>query len=315
MAMREYLIGEVTEEYAEGLLTRREAVRRLGLLGVGVAGATGLLAACGGDKDDEVATVAPPVSPSVTPAVTPTAPGSTPAPATGPDAGELITFTAAGVTYRAAWKKAVGKAKGALLVIHENKGLTPHFYDLVGRFAKDGYSALCLDLLSRTGPSGTAGFDDQAAATAALSGMPLEQQLGDLKAAIDELLDRMPKEKLGVIGFCFGGAMTWNLLQTGPGQEKRIEAAIPFYGPAPAAPDFAGSRSAVLGIFAGNDTRVNAGRDAVNAALEKANLSHEILTYAGADHAFFNDTGPRYNAAAAAEARTKLLSWFERYLD
>ena len=201
------------------------------------------------------------------------------------------------------------------MVIHENKGLTTHFYDLVGRFAKDGYSALCPDLLSRTGAEGTAGFDDQAAATAALSGMPKDQLLGDLKAAADELLNRMPEEKLGVVGFCFGGAMTWNLLQAGPGQEKRIDAAAPFYGPGPDAPDFTGSRAAVLGVFAGNDTRVNASRDAVTAALEKANLTHEIVTYEGADHAFFDDTGPRYNAQAAGEARTKLLSWFDRHLN
>ncbi|MGQ0843112.1 MAG: dienelactone hydrolase family protein [Sporichthyaceae bacterium] len=309
MAMREYLIGEVTEEYAEGLLTRREAARRLGLLGVGVAAATTLLSACAEGSEQGTDT---PAAPDTTPTPTLVPPQASPPP--GPDAGALVTYAANGVSYRAAFKAPAGAAKGALLVIHENKGLTTHFYDLVGRFAKEGYAALCLDLLSRTGSEGTAGFDDQAAATAALSGMPKEQVLGDLKAAIDELLGRAPNTKLGAVGFCFGGGMTWNLLQAGPSQEKRLRAAAPFYGPAPDAPDFAGSPAAVLGVFAGNDARVNATRDAAKAALEKAGLTHEVLTYDGADHAFFNDTGPRYNAAAAGQANTKLLEWFGTHL-
>jgi carboxymethylenebutenolidase len=308
MAMREYLIGEVAEEYAEGLLSRREAVRRLGLLGVGAAAATGMLAACAEDSKESAAPV--PGS-EATPIVTATPPQASPPP--GPDAGELITFSVVGVTYRAAWK-AAANPKGALLVIHENKGLTTHFYDLVGRFAKEGYSALCLDLLSRSGSDGTAGFDDQAAATAALSAQPKEQATGDLKAAIDELLKRTPDAKLGVVGFCFGGAMTWNLLQAGVGQEKRIKAAAPFYGPAPDVPDFSGSTAAVLAVYAGDDARVNATRDAATQALEKAGLTHEVVTYDGAQHAFFNDTGPRYNAQAAAQARIKLLDWFGKHL-
>ncbi len=60
------------------------------------------------------------------------------------------------------------------------------------------------------------------------------------------------------MGFCFGGGMTWNLLQAGPGQEKPLRAAIPFYGPGPETPDFTGSQAAVLGMYAGEDERVNA---------------------------------------------------------
>ena len=85
MAMREYLIGEVTEEYAEGLLTRREAVRRLGLLGVGVASATGMLAACAEDSESTLPPQAPPASTTPTPTASPTAPQATRRP--GPTPG------------------------------------------------------------------------------------------------------------------------------------------------------------------------------------------------------------------------------------
>ena len=305
MAMRGYLVGEVTEEYAEGLLSRREAVRRLGLLGVGLPGATALLAACGGGDDEEAegpaATPAGPVAPQVEPP-------------SGKDGGKLIRYQAGGQSFRAAYK-AAATPKGAVLVIHENKGLTTHFFELVGRMAAKGYSALCVDLLSREGKDGLAGFDDQAAATAALGAMPREQLLGDLSAAADELLDRAGGDlKLGAMGFCFGGGMTWNLLQKGPTQEKRLAAAIPFYGPGPEAPDFQGSKAAVLGMFAGDDERVNASIPATEEALKAAKLTYEIKVWEGAQHAFFNDTGERYNETAAKAAQTQLLAWFGEHL-
>jgi carboxymethylenebutenolidase len=300
MAMRDYLVGEVTEEFGEGLLSRREALRRLGLLGVGMASASALLAACGGGKAE----------PAPTPTPVPTPPQATPPPgADGP-----IRYSANGVGYRAAYKGPSGDPQGAVLIVHENKGLTTHFYDLVGRFAARGYGALCVDLLSRAGHDGTAGFTDQAAATAQLAQTPTEQLVADLHAGADELLRRSNVPNLGAVGFCFGGGMTWNLLQAGPGQEKRLKVAVPFYGPAPAAPDFTGSKAAVLAIYGALDARVDATRDAIKQALEKADLHHEIVTYDGADHAFYNDTGPRYNAAAAALATTKLFDWLDQYL-
>src|SRR3954468_10883997 len=140
MAMREYLVGEVTEEYAEGLLSRREAVRRLGLLGVGLPGAALLLAGCGDDDDGAGGPGA-----AQTPAG-PVAPQSTPPP--GENVGKLIRFSAGGQDYRAAFA-AAEKPRGAVLVIHENKGLTTHFFELTGRMASKGYTALCVDLLSR----------------------------------------------------------------------------------------------------------------------------------------------------------------------
>ncbi|HEY2833886.1 MAG TPA: dienelactone hydrolase family protein [Sporichthyaceae bacterium] len=299
MAMRDYLVGEVTEEYGHGLLTRREALRRLGLLGVGVTAATALLAACGGGNSAKPVATAAPTPPQATP----------PPGADGP-----IRFSANGVDYRAAFKAPSGDPNGAVLIVHENKGLTTHFYDLVRRFAARGYTALCVDLLSRAGHDGTAGFTDQAAATGVLSRTPTEQLVADLHAGADELLRRADVADLGVVGFCFGGGMAWNLLQAGPGQEKRLKVAVPFYGPAPAQPDFTGSKAAVLAIYGALDARVDASRDAIEQALGDAGLRHEIVTYPDADHAFYNDTGPRYNATAAAQATTKMFDWLDTYL-
>jgi carboxymethylenebutenolidase len=84
--------------------------------------------------------------------------------------------------------------------------------------------------------------------------------------------------------------------------------------PAPDNPDFSRSKAAVLAIYGELDSRVNATRDGAVAALEEAGLKHEVRTFPGADHAFFNETGPRYNAAAATEAYQAVLDWFHTYL-
>ena len=89
---------------------------------------------------------------------------------------------------------------------------------------------------------------------------------------------------------------------------------MPFYGPLPDNADMAGTKAAVMGVYAEQDDRVNATRDAARAALEKAGLTHEIVTFPGVGHAFFNDTGQRYNAVAAAQAYERVLDWFGRHL-
>ena len=293
MALRDYLAGEVAQDFADGLLSRREALRRLGLLGLSLTGASALLTACA-DGDDDAAT-------------SPTAPATTGAPGAGDEAG-LIRFPGPSGELRAAYAEP-GRTKASVLVIHENRGLTPHFHDLVRRVAGEGFVALCVDLLSAEG--GTRALTDPAAAPAALSTAPDDRLLGDLRAGIDELERRRPGLKVGAVGFCFGGGMTWNLLDAG---EARLAAAAPFYGPAPEEPDFRGARAAVLAVYGELDARVNATRDRAQAALEAAGLPHEIRTFAGADHAFFNDTGPRYDPEAAREAYAALLQWFDRYL-
>jgi carboxymethylenebutenolidase len=193
-----------------------------------------------------------------------------------------------------------------VLIIHEIFGLTDHFRELTGRLAGDGYSGLTVDLV----PGGTASLD-QADVTGKLTGAPESQTLDNLRAGLDELTTRTPDAKLGVMGFCFGGGLTWRLLAAG---EARIAAAVPFYGPTPDNPDFSGAEAAVLAIYGELDARVNATRDAATAALQAAGLTYEVKTFAGADHAFFNDTGPRYNATAATEAYRAVLDWFGRYL-
>ena len=116
---------------------------------------------------------------------------------------------------------------------------------------------------------------------------------------------------MAVIGFCFGGGMTWKLLAAG---EPRLAAASPFYGPTPSNPNFSRSKAAVLAVYGELDTFVNPGRDAAIGALQAAGLTYDVKTYPGAGHAFFNDTGASYNATAATHAYAAVLDWFGRYV-
>jgi carboxymethylenebutenolidase len=292
MAFQRYLAEEVAIDLADGMVSRREALRRLALLGLGLPAASALLAACGAEGEPD-----PPAS---------SAAAAPPGPAV---ATEAVSFPGPeGRTLQGALAPA-DRPRGAVLVIHENRGLTDHIRSVAGRLAASGYSALAIDLLSAEG--GTAAVGDEGGAMAALSGAPQERLVADMRAGLDELERRAPDQKLGAIGFCFGGGMTWLLLASG---EPRLAAAAPFYGPLPDDADFSGSSAAVLGIYAEQDDRVNASRDAAAAALERAGLTHEIVTYPGVNHAFFNDTGARYDQAAATQAYAKVLDWFGRHL-
>jgi carboxymethylenebutenolidase len=291
--MQRYLAEEVAEDLADGIINRREALRRLGLLGVTGAAATGLLAtfASGTPAAAEPATESHGDNGSET--------------SWAPVPRESITFEGPRVPLMAAWAPAA-RPRGGVLVIHENRGLTEHIRTVAGRFAASGYSALALDLLSEEG--GTGSFPGEAEVAAALSRIPPERFVEDMKAALTELKRRVRGRKLAAIGFCFGGAMVWRLLTS---NEPRLAAGAPFYGPFPEGASFAGSRAAVLGVYGGLDARVNASRPAAKAALEAARRKHELLTFTEADHAFFNDTGARFNPHAATEAWRRVLNWFD----
>ena len=134
-----YLTSEVVEDYSDGIIGRREALRRLGMLGVAVTAATPMLAACETDGSDGTAgptTAGPARSGPAGPSPLPT--GSITF--DGPEGREL----------QGAWA-AADQPRGAVLVIHENRGLTDHIRSVAGRLAASGYSALAVDCSPKKG--------------------------------------------------------------------------------------------------------------------------------------------------------------------
>lgn len=298
--LQRYIAEEIATDHVDGLLSRREALRRLALLGMGAASASALIAACADTKQSDGSTSESPTPPpSSSSAAKPVPPGMADALPTAP-----VTWAGPAGQLQGAWAEAPD-ARGGLLVIHENKGLTDWVRSVAGRLAGAGYSSLAVDLLSGNG--GTATFTDPAAATAALGNRPNEAMVADLTSGIAELQRRTPGRKVAAIGFCMGGGLVWQLLDSGVPQ---LAAAFPFYGPTPDDPDFSGSKGvAVLGFYGALDQRVNATEPAARAALEKAGLVHELVTEPDANHAFFNDTGDRFDQAAADDAWRRTLDW------
>ena len=290
--LQRYIAEEIATDHADGLLSRREALRRLALLGLGASAAASVIAACAGGTPE--ATAEPPGTDDrpVPPGMA-TALPTTPVTWAGP-AGEL----------QGAWA-AADQPRGAVLVIHENKGLNDWVRSVAGRLAGVGYSSLAIDLLS--GDGGTATYADPAEATAALGNRSPEAMIADLRSGIAEVATRTPGARVAAVGFCMGGGLVWRLLDAGV---PELAAAVPFYGPTPEDPDFAGSRDvAVLGFYGQLDQRVNATEPAARAALQRAGLVHELVIEPGANHAFFNDTGDRYDPGAAADAWQRTLGW------
>lgn len=292
---QQYIAEEIAADHAEGLLGRREAMRRLTLLGLSTATASTLIAGCADHEDRPLhSAAAEGVDPPGAKQALPTEPITWPGPR-----GEL----------QGAWAQSHNARRG-VLVIHENKGLNDWVRSVAERFAGAGYSALAIDLLSEEG--GTGAFSDPAKATAALAAAPVDRLVDDLGSGIQQLQNRVPGGKIAVVGFCFGGGLVWQLLAS---HNTRLSAAVPFYGPLPDNVDFTGDRAtAVLAFYGALDKRVTDSEPAAKAALESAGLIHNVVVEPDADHAFFNDSGPRYNAAAAQDAWHRVLEWFGRYL-
>jgi carboxymethylenebutenolidase len=200
-----------------------------------------------------------------------------------------------------------GRKLPGVLVVHENRGLNPHIEDIARRLALDNFLAFAPDALFPVG--GYPGDEDKA--------RELFGKLDRSKAEADfvagaETLKGLPEcaERIGVVGFCYGGGIA-NMLAT---RLPDLAASVPFYGGQPAAADAARIRAPLLIHYAGNDERINAGWPAYEAALKAAGVKYETFFYPGTEHGFNNDTTPRYDAAAAKLAWSRTIAFFERNL-
>lgn len=222
-----------------------------------------------------------------------------------------ITFQGNGATlmaYEARPKGATGVLP-VVLVCHENMGLTPHIRDVARRYAKEGYLASALDLLSREG--GTAKVTDRSKIPALLSATSaIDQEIGDFKALAD-YYTQQKATSIGINGFCFGGGIVWRSTEAIPA----LKAAVPFYGALPPLDQVKNIKAAVLGVYSADPNDfANKDRDKLDQALKEANVTHQSKVYPGTRHAFNNDTGAAYNQQQALAAWKDTLDWFGKYL-
>ena len=196
----------------------------------------------------------------------------------------------------------------AVLVIHENRGLNPYIEDVARRAAVEGFLALAPDGLAPLG--GYPGNDDD--------GRVLQAKLDQAKLRTDMLngarfLKSHPLStgKVGATGFCWGGGTT-NYLAAALGAD--LNAAAPFYGPAPEIAAVPKIKAPLLIHLAADDQWVNTTYPAFEAALKAAGARYELHTYPGTLHGFHNNSTPRYHEAAAKLAWERTVAFFRKNL-
>ncbi len=275
------------DEYTHAPLTRKEFMGRLAKLTGGTALALAALALL--------------------------EPGYAAAATVAPEADELaaeeVNWIGDGAAMRGYLVHPKGRKKrGAVVVIHENRGLTPHIKDVTRRVAQAGYLALGVDGLSPLG--GTPADEDKGREL--IGQLDPAKNLNNYLAALAYLRNRPDcNGRTGAVGFCWGGGLANQLAVHDP----KLDAAVAYYGQQAKAEDVPQIKAAVLLHYGGLDQRINVGIPAYEAALKAAGTRYELFVYEGVNHAFNNDTSPaRYNAAAAQLAWERTLRLFREKL-
>jgi len=191
----------------------------------------------------------------------------------------------------------------AVLVIHENKGLTDWVRSVADQLAEAGYVAIAPDLLSGMGPQGgkTSDFPSIDAATKALYGLKADQTISDLNAAADFVLKQPAcNGELAVAGFCWGGAQAFRFAAYQPG----LKAAFVFYGSPPETKEvLARIACPVYGFYGGNDARITATVPKTAALMKELGKTFEPVTYEDAGHGFMRSGEEPQAAPANRKAR------------
>ncbi len=195
-----------------------------------------------------------------------------------------------------------------VLVIHENRGLNPYIKDVARRLAKTGFIAFAPDALHPVG--GYPGNDDQ--------GRALQKDLDKAKIEADFLAaasylksHERSNGKLGAVGFCFGGYIVNMLAATIPDQ---LDAGVPFYGTPATEPLRANVKGPLLLQFAELDKRVNATWPAYQQQLEQNDAQFTAHIYDKVNHGFHNDSTGRFAAEEAELAWVRTINFFDNHL-
>ncbi|MDZ7898972.1 MAG: dienelactone hydrolase family protein [Arcicella sp.] len=200
------------------------------------------------------------------------------------------------------------KAYPTVIIIHENRGLTPHIEDVARRAAQAGFLAIAPNALSVMSPAPS----NEDEARTMFSKLKAEDNLANFMKVFDYLSTRKDSNgKIGCVGFCWGGGMANNLAVAVPD----LKVAIAFYGRQPATADVPKIKAAVQLHYASLDERINAGAKEYEEALKSNGKDYELYMYEGINHAFHNDTSAaRYNEAAAKLAWQRSIDFCKKYL-
>ena len=198
-----------------------------------------------------------------------------------------------------------------VIVVHENRGLVDHIKDVTRRVARAGFVGLGVDLLSRQG--GTQLFTDPVSQANAYSKTTQDERRADLIAGLSYIktLPFVQANRIGTVGFCAGGGNVWDLAVN----VEELAAAVAFYGtPVPTMEQLATIKSPVLANYAELDRALTLRTAPIMTGMITLQKTFGFRIYQGVGHAFHNDTGPAYDAAASCDAWTNTIAWFNKFL-
>lgn len=200
-----------------------------------------------------------------------------------------------------------------VVVVHEIFGLTHWVRGVADQLAADGFIAVAPDLMTTKNlPTGPNGPDQTAATTAIRTLDPAVVQRQILLAANYGMKLPAALPKYGVVGFCWGGSAVFNHAVSSP----TLGASVVYYGSSPATPTLASVKAPVLGLYGGNDARVNATIAPADSALKAAGKQYEPVIYEGAGHGFLRQQGGAEgaNLKASQQAWPRTIAFFRAKL-
>jgi carboxymethylenebutenolidase len=204
--------------------------------------------------------------------------------------------------------KKAKKRMGTVLVIHENRGLTPHIKDVTRRIAKEGFIALGIDGLSQFG--GTPTNEDEGRTL--IGKLDAKQNIENMLSGLSFLRTlKNSNQKTACIGFCWGGGIVNDLAAADPA----LTLGVPYYGRQIDASVVPKIKAKLMLHYAGLDERINAGIPAYENALKSNQIDYQLFIYEGAQHAFNNDSSPaRYQKEPADLAWSRTINFFKKHL-
>jgi carboxymethylenebutenolidase len=285
-------LKELIREYEEGKISRREFMRQAII-------ATGSLAAANTLLDNLM-------------------PSRAYAAQVAPDDPEILTHNIeykgkAGPVFGYLTRPVKAGKYPGIIVIHENAGLTDHIRDVARRLAKQGFVALAPDYLSRQG--GTAKANPKGGGLANIRDtVPWQNVAEDTESGFAYLrvLPDVRSDQQGLIGFCWGGEMTFAAAT----QIRTLDAAVVYYGRSPNPLDLVKDiRAPILAHYGEKDPGISKGIPETEAAMKKYSKAYDYKVYPNAQHAFNNDSNPqRYDSKASQEAWARTLEFLKKNL-
>jgi len=233
-----------------------------------------------------------------------------------PRHGEWVMIPTATDSIRA-WIVYPERATAApvVLVVHEIMGLSHWIRSVADQLAKEGFIAIAPDLITSanvaTGPDGDPIRDQATAEIRSLTPAVYQPQL----AAIAAWGMKLPSaaQRYGIVGFCWGGSASFLHSVMAPG----VDAAVVYYGGAPAAEQIADVHAPVLGLYGGADNRINAGIPAADSAMKRFGKSYEYHIFDNAGHGFLRQQAERdgANLTATRQAWPRTVAFFRQHLE